>query len=75
MNWLVGCLINLWRLTMPAIKFGVSPISIKEQINLIENKIRVLKAMKNVKMVDVVEGRVPIYEAVLKTLRGVVADG
>ena len=38
---------------------------------MVENKIRVLKAMKNVQMVGVVEERMPIYEAILKTLKRV----
>jgi hypothetical protein len=47
------------------------PISINKQIGMVENKIRVLKAMKNVQMVGVVEERMPIYEAILKTLKRV----
>jgi hypothetical protein len=49
-------------------------ISINKQIGMVENKIRVLKAMKNVQMVNVggiVEERIPIYEAILKTLKRV----
>ena len=64
MNWLMICLINLWRLK-------VSPINIKQQINLIQNKIHVLKDLKNVQMLNVVKERIPVYETILKTLKGV----
>jgi hypothetical protein len=65
MNWLMKCLINLWRLKVLQIK----PININKQIDMVENKIRVLKAMKSVQMLNVIEERVPIYEAILETLK------
>jgi uncharacterized protein YlaN (UPF0358 family) len=64
MNWLMKCLINLWRLK-------VSPINIKQQINLIQNKIHVLKDLKNVQMLNIAKDRIPVYETILKTLKGV----
>jgi hypothetical protein len=47
----------------------IKPININKQIDMVENKIRVLKAMKSVQMLNVIEERVPIYEAILETLK------
>tara|TARA_Y100000310_G_scaffold340984_1_gene438622 strand:+ start:2154 stop:2315 length:162 start_codon:yes stop_codon:yes gene_type:complete len=49
-------------------------ISINQQITLISNKIRVLKSLKGVQMIDVAAERLPVYEAILKTLKGVKKD-
>jgi hypothetical protein len=51
-----------------------SVISINQQITLISNKIRVLKSLKGVQMIDVAAERLPVYEAILKTLKGVKKD-
>tara|TARA_R110000751_G_scaffold44623_2_gene101998 strand:+ start:530 stop:721 length:192 start_codon:yes stop_codon:yes gene_type:complete len=44
-------------------------VSITRQITLIEEKIRVLEELEEVKMLAVVKKRIPVYKAILKTLK------
>lgn len=65
MNWLCTCFKKVWMCGM----LENNDVSISKQITLIENKIKVLKSFENISMFKKIKGRLPIYEAILKTLK------
>ena len=65
MNWLCTCFKKVWMCGM----LGNKSITIAKQITFVEKRIEVLKALEGVNMFKDVKERVPVYEAILETLK------